>query len=300
MREEVGFIGVGSMGGSMVRRLLSLGFSVLAYDSSEGAIENAAKAGARRAVSPREVADSVETVLVSLPTPDVVKTVALGENGIAGGARVKTYVDLSTTGKKMAEEVAQSLAAYGIATVDAPVSGGPGPAAEGALAIMVSGAAAACAGAKHILDALGSKITLVGDQVGQGQMMKLVNNLLSATTLAAACEVCAMGRKAGISSETMLAVINSSSGRSFVSERLLPHALDGSFNFGFRTRLMHKDVRLAVQEADELGMLMLTTGAAATLWSYAMTHGLADHDFTELLRVVEKFGGEHLAAGPPA
>ena len=152
---------------------------------------------------------------------------------------------------------------------------------------MVSGSDVAISKVDHILRALGTKITVVGDRVGQGQMMKLINNLLSATTLAAACEVSALGIKAGLSPETILTVINNSSGRGFVSERLLPHALDRSFNFGFRTRLMHKDVRLAMQESEKLGMMMLTTGAASDLWSFAMSHGFADRDFTEMLRLVE-------------
>src|SRR5581483_12526575 len=110
MPEHLGFIGVGRMGGPMANRLLDAGYTLTIYDVSEAAIEPLVARGATRAGSPREVASAVETVFVSLPTPDIVRSVALGPDGLASGNRIKTYIDLSTTGPRMAQEVADGLA----------------------------------------------------------------------------------------------------------------------------------------------------------------------------------------------
>ncbi|MFI4986093.1 MAG: NAD(P)-dependent oxidoreductase, partial [Alphaproteobacteria bacterium] len=136
MAEELGFIGVGKMGGPMAGRLIDAGHRLTVFDTSAAAMAPLAARGAVAKRSAAEVASAVETVLVSLPTPDIVRAVALGEGGIAAGTRVKTYIDLSTTGPRTAAEIAAALAAKGIATIDSPVSGGVGGAEKGTLAVM--------------------------------------------------------------------------------------------------------------------------------------------------------------------
>ena len=289
---DIGFIGPGAMGLPMVRRLLGAGFAVHAYDVNDIALGAAAAAGAHPLASPAEVASRCEAVLVSLPTPDVVRRVALGDNGLIAGSRVKIYADLSTTGARVAQEVAAGLAAKGIVALDAPVSGGVVGATNGTLAVMASGDAAAFEIVRPALLAIGKNTIRVGDRVGQGQTLKLVNNLMAAANFAVASECLVMGAKAGLDPEVMVDVINKSSGRSFVSEAFVPHpVLQRSFDFGFRMELMNKDMRLALEEAEAVGATMLTTTAAKQLYSFAMSHGAAASDVTSLIKVLEQWGG---------
>ena len=289
---EIGFIGLGAMGLPMVRRLLGAGFSVLTYDINDMAQGAAASSGAHPLASPQEVADRCEAVLVSLPTPDVVRRVALGENGLSRGRCMKIYVDLSTTGARVAQEVAAGLAANGIVSLDAPVSGGVVGATNGTLAVMASGDRAAFETVQPALLAIGKNTIRVGDRVGQGQTLKLVNNLMAAANFAVASECLVMGAKAGLDADVMVDVINKSSGRSFVSEAFVTKSvLERSFDFGFRMDLMNKDMRLALEEAEALGTAMMTTTAAKQLYSFAMSHGAAGADVTSLIKVLEQWGG---------
>src|SRR3546814_9105331 len=148
MTTGIGFIGAGAMGGPMVRRRCERQFRVRVYDSSQAALERAVGYGAEMAASPAEVAERAETVLVSLPTPAIVREVALGRNGIIQGGAVRTFVDLSTTGPTVAREVAEALAAKGVTAIDAPASGGVAGAHAGSPEVMGSVPAGARAEAR--------------------------------------------------------------------------------------------------------------------------------------------------------
>ena len=138
MTESIGFIGLGKMGGPMAGRFLDAGHTLLVYDLREEAVAALVGRGAKAALSPAAVASVAETIIVSLPTPDIVKDVALGPNGIVAGGKVKNFVDLSTSGPDMAREVATGLGVRGIGFVDSPVSGGIAGAEAGTLAVMVA------------------------------------------------------------------------------------------------------------------------------------------------------------------
>jgi 3-hydroxyisobutyrate dehydrogenase-like beta-hydroxyacid dehydrogenase len=292
----LGFVGLGVMGAPMVRRLLAAGHRVLAHDTNPAALSAAVSGGAEARGSAAAVAGEAEVVLVSLPTPAAVKAVALGPGGLADGRAMRVYVDLSTTGARAAQEVAAALAPRGVAALDAPVSGGVGGAEAGTLSVMAAGDPAAFARTRPVLETIGSNTVFVGEAVGQGQTLKLVNNLLAATTWAAACEVLAMGAKAGLDPELMLKVLNASSGRSFPTERFAAGPLlSRRFDFGFRMELMAKDVRLALEEAEALGLVMPTCGAARLLYSLALAQGRPGADVTELVRVTEGWAGVEVA-----
>ncbi|MBX6742807.1 MAG: NAD(P)-dependent oxidoreductase [Acetobacteraceae bacterium] len=296
-QEVLGFIGLGAMGAPMVRRLLAAGHRVLAHDVNEAALAAAVSRGAEGRASPAAVAAEAECVLVSLPTPDVVRQVALGPGGLAEGGALRIYVDLSTTGARVAQEVAQGLAPRGVVALDAPVSGGVAGAEAGTLSVMASGDRTAFERMRPVLEVIGANTVFVGEGVGQGQTLKLVNNLLAATTWAAACEVLAMGARAGLDPELMVEVINKSSGRSFATERFAAGpVLTRRFDFGFRMELMAKDMRLALQEAEALGLVMPTCGAARMLYGLAMAQGAPGSDVTELIRVTEGWAGTEVSA----
>ena len=297
MSERIGFVGAGAMGGPMVRRLCERQFRVVVHDASEAALAAAVAAGAQAAASPAEVAAQAETVLVSLPTPAVVREVALGRDGLVAGSALRTFVDLSTTGPTVAREVAAALATRGVESIDAPVSGGVAGANAGTLAIMVSGPAEAVARARPALETIG-RVFVVGDRVGLGQTLKLINNGLAATTVLATAEALTMGVHAGLDARTALEVINASSGRNWMSETMFPQrVLTRSFDFGFRTELMHKDIRLCTEEAEAAGVPMFVTNAARQLWAFAVAQGSGKEDISTIVRYLEEWTGTRIADG---
>jgi len=291
MTERLGFIGLGAMGAPMAKRLLGGGYPLLVFDSNPKAVEALVAAGAEAAASIKDVADQVECVLVSLPTPDVVRAVALGEGGVCEGSRVKTFIDLSTTGPRMAQTIAEGLSEHGIAQVDSPVSGGVGGAEKGTLAVMVAGPEALWERYKPALEFIG-KPFFVGETAGHGQMMKLLNNYLSATAMVASAEAFVVGAKAGLDPDVMVDVICAGSGmNTAVRDKFPKSVLTRTFDYGFRTELMHKDVKLAIEEAEALGVPMWVGQPVKQWWSYALNRGGTGEDFTHIVRYMEEQAG---------
>ncbi len=290
-----GFIGIGRMGEPMARRLLEAGHALLVHDRDEAAVARLVEAGAEAAPDPQAVADRAEVVFASLPTPPIVEAVALGQKGVVAGSRVRTFVDLSTTGPTVAVRIAEGLAEAGIVQVDAPVSGGVGGAEKGTLAVMVSGAPAAADPLVPMLQVFG-KVFRVGEAPGQGQTMKLLNNLLSATAMVASAEAVVAGVKAGLDPAVMVDVINAGSGRSSATMDKFPKAiLPRTFDYGFATGLMDKDVGLCLAEAERMGMPMPIAGAVRQMWLLARGELGPDSDFTEIVKVAEGWAGVTVA-----
>ncbi|MBV9346739.1 MAG: NAD(P)-dependent oxidoreductase [Pseudolabrys sp.] len=285
---DIGFIGLGMMGQPMAGRLIDAGHSLVVYDSRPDAIAALVKRGAQAAKSVAEIADRVETVLVSLPSPEVVLAVA---TDASGGKTIKRFVDLSTTGATMAKSVAEALESKKIAHIDSPVSGGVGGAQKGTLAVMVSGPAEHVAAVKDTLAVFG-KIFVIGDKPGMAQTMKLANNMCSAAAMAATSEAVVMGVKSGLDPHIMIDVINAGSGQSNASMAKFPRSiLPRSFDFGFTTGLMAKDVRLFLAEAKALGVQTEVTGAAGRVWETAISEMGAASDFTNVIQPIEKKAG---------
>jgi 3-hydroxyisobutyrate dehydrogenase-like beta-hydroxyacid dehydrogenase len=288
---NVGFVGVGRMGGLMARRLIQAGYHLVIHDPSQEAVKPLVELGAEYADSPAAVASAAEIVLASLPTPPVVQSVALGPKGIIEGTRVKIFVDTSTTGATYEKRVAAGLAEKGITEVDAPVSGGLTGAAKGTLAVMVSCPDDIFERVKPVLGHLG-KLFLVGSQPGQGQTMKLINNLLSATAMAISSEAVVMGVKAGLDAKQVVDVINAGTGRNTASEDKIPkYVLPRTFNLGFAIGLLNKDLRLCMEEADAMGVPMVVGSAVRQLLSIATSSEGQDADMTELIKPVERWAG---------
>jgi 3-hydroxyisobutyrate dehydrogenase-like beta-hydroxyacid dehydrogenase len=289
--EKVGFVGVGRMGGLMARRLIQAGYQLVIHDPSDAAVGPLKELGAEALDSPAAVASEAEIVLASLPTPPVVQAAALGPKGIAEGSRVKIFIDTSTTGATYEKRVAAGLAEKNIVHVDAPVSGGLTGAAKGTLAVMVSCSDETFERVKPVLGHLG-KLFLVGSLPGQGQTMKLINNLLSATAMAISSEAVVMGVKAGLDARQVVDVINAGTGRNTASEDKFPkYVLPRTFNLGFAIGLLNKDIRLCMEEADALGVPMVVGSAVRQLLSIATLSEGQDADMTELVKPVERWAG---------
>jgi len=297
MAEHLGFIGVGKMGGPMAGRLLDAGHTLTLFDTSPAALAPLTARGAKAVGSPKEVASAVETVFASLPTPDTVRATALGESGVAGGSRIKTFVDLSTTGPRVTREIADGLQQKGIAMVDCPVSGGVGGAQKGTLAVMAACPRPLFETLEPILKIFG-KVFYIGDKPGLGQTMKLCNNLLSATAMAISSEAIVMGVKAGLDPQVMVDVINAGSGRNTATQDKFPKSvLPRSFDFGFATGLMYKDVKLALDEAEALQVPMWVGSAVRQLWQLANSELGPASDFTSIIQCIEDWAGVQVKRG---
>ena len=234
---------------------------------------------------------SSKSTRVSLPTPAIVKQVATGENGISSGNKVTTFIDLSTTGARMAKEIAADLGPHDITAVDAPVSGGVAGAVKGTLAVMMACPEQDRARLEPIL-ALFGKVFYLGAEPGMGQTMKLANNLLSAAALAISSEAVVMGVKAGLDPQTMIDVLNAGTGRNSATQDKFPRAiLPRTFDLGFANGLMYKDVKLCVEEAGAMGVPMAVADAVERIWKRACDENGADGDFSTIIQCIERDAG---------
>ncbi len=282
------------MGSGMASRLLAAGHEVTVFDPQPAAVQALVAKGARAAASVAELAAASPIVFASLPGPATVKATA---EQIAGVPGVAVFVDLSTSGPGASQAVAAILSPRGIASVDAPVSGGITGAANGKLTLMASGPADALARVKPLLECFG-KVFVVGDRPGLGQTVKLANNLMSAASLAIAAEAMAMGVKAGVDPAVMIEILNASSGRNSATQDKIPkHVLNRKFDFGFANALSFKDVRLCLDEAEALGVPMVVGAAVRQMLS--ITHNVCgpDADVTDMVRVVENWAGCRIGSG---
>ena len=296
---DVGFIGLGNMGFPMARRLIQENHDVIAFDTRSAALERVVALGARAASSPKDVANRAETVMASLPAPAASIEVATGDAGVIEGSRIKRYVDLSTVGSQTAVRIHDRLAEREIVAIDSPVSGGVSGAEKGSLAIMVSGPRAEFDVVRTVLEAIGRPL-YVGEKPGSAQTMKLANNILAANVLVATAEVIVMGVKSGLDAGVMIDVLNAGSGATSASRDKFPRAiLPRTFDYGFATGLMVKDVRLYLDEAKALGVPTDVAETIAALWETAARDQGLDSDFTAVIKPFEKTAGITVGPVPP-
>ncbi|MNV15558.1 2-(hydroxymethyl)glutarate dehydrogenase [compost metagenome] len=291
MSELIGFIGLGSMGAPLASRLLETWHTLVVHDVRAEALQPFAARGAKVAKSVREVADTASIVLVSLPTPDIVRAVVAGPEGLSGGERIRLYVDLSTTGPMVAKEIGALLAGRGIGVVDAPVSGGVAGAATGKLVLMAAGAEHDVEQALPILRKLG-QVEVVGATPGMGQSLKLINNVLSATHMAIVSEAMVLGVKAGLDPEVMLTVLNKGSGRNTSTEERFPkYVLPRTFDNGFSNALMRKDLKLCMEMAEAMQVPMWVGTAVDRLWMQTVLQIGPNENTTTIVKTIEQWAG---------
>jgi 3-hydroxyisobutyrate dehydrogenase-like beta-hydroxyacid dehydrogenase len=278
MRTPFGFLGLGRMGAPMATRLVAAGFDVTAHDVA-GTAERLPD-GARRADTLAGVTAAAEIVLLSLPDGPAVREAATAITGEPG--RCRAVVDLSTIGIEAAQEVATTLRKAGIAYLDAPVSGGVSGAVAGTLAVMAAGPKALFDEVESGLNEIGGNVFHLGEKPGQGQAMKLLNNFLSATAMAATAEAVVFGESLGLDLGTMLRVLNVSSGQNTATSDKFPkRVLTGTFDAGFATRLMTKDVALYRKAVARQGTARELADAVGGVWDRCDA-ARPDSDFTEI------------------
>lgn len=291
---SIGFLGLGQMGAPMAERLFGPDVRLHVFDPRPEAVAPFVARGAVACGSPREVADAASIVLACLPSAEVSESAALGPEGVVHGRAIRVHAEMSTIGRPAMERIAAGLASRGIAAVDAPITGGPPGARAGTLAMMAAGAAEAVETVRPFLGRIGKTVFVLGDKPGQGQVMKLVNNLLIAANMVSAFEALAMGAKAGLDPGAMVDVVNAGTGRSFVTSDMMPAVLSRRFGFGAAISVVDKDVSLGLEEARALGVPMWGIEQAARVWRFAVTQGMAKDDISELARLIERWAGAEI------
>jgi 3-hydroxyisobutyrate dehydrogenase len=290
---EVGYVGLGSMGGGIVRRML-LSRKLRVYDLVPSRVAVMVDAGAQAAQNLAALAEASDVVCLCLPTSADVRTAIFGEHGLASGLKPGMLLADMTTGDPLATKaMAKELAAQGVELIDAPVSGGPDGAAAGTLAVMVGASAAQFAKIKPVFESIGPNIFHMGD-VGAGQTMKLVNNLLLAGCKAMTYEVMALGAKNGLDPKLCAQVLQKSSGRNATTERTLQGNVDGVFRGTFSLGLMTKDVRLANQLGRDTGVPMLLGRLVEELHQIAMNGHGGSADANIIIRDFEARSGTRI------
>ncbi|MCH4269511.1 MAG: NAD(P)-dependent oxidoreductase [Brevundimonas sp.] len=287
MTDAIGMIGLGNMGGHIATGLLEAGFGCVIHDASHARMEALVARGAVAAASPKAVADLCPIVMSCLPSPEISRVVACGEAGAAKGSAIVCYVEMSTIGLVAAREIAADLERNGIAFIDAPISGGPAAAEARTLTAMMSGSETAIDAVQAVMKAFCQTIYRVGGLPGQAQACKLVNNAISLTILALASEAAVFGVAAGLDADVMIDVVNSSSGRSAVTETKFPkHILKRRFDFGAALSIGEKDLKLFVEEARKLGSPTEITPVAARIWEAA---GATSDPGQDMMTLIEWF-----------
>lgn len=297
---DFAFIGLGTMGRPMASRLLQAGYRVIGYDPSARSLAAMSAAGATIASSAQEAAAAAPVALLSLPTPEVVEDVICGAQGLIRSEGASVIVDLSTTGPAIAESLAARIAPLGRTLVDCPVSGGEAGAKAGTLALMLAGPREATDALIPALEQLG-RIFLVGEVAGQGQTIKVLNNLMSTCALAITSETMVLGAKCGLDPDVMIEVFNAGSGCNTATTSKFPrHVLTRSFDFGMSIKLSAKDARLCLETADRMGVPMVVGNAVRQMLTIARDHLGPDVDMTEIVRVIEEWGKQEVrgAAAP--
>jgi 3-hydroxyisobutyrate dehydrogenase len=279
----VGFVGLGNMGRPIATNAAGAGFDLVCFDAA--GTEERLPPGARAAASASEVFASADVAMLSVP--DGMATAALVEQlARTTTRRVRTVIDLSTVGPEVARASAARLGPLGVTYCDGPVSGGVAGARAATVSLMFSGPAGVLDACGPLLRAVAGNVFHVGTEPGQGQAMKLLNNYLSAVALAATSEALAFGRAEGLDLQLMLEVLNVSSGQNTATSDKFPRrVVTGTYDAGFHTRLMSKDVGLFLQSVTTAGTSHAIADAIGSVWA-AADASLPGSDFTEIWKYV--------------
>jgi 3-hydroxyisobutyrate dehydrogenase len=290
-RMKLGFIGVGNMGNPMALNLIKAGHSLQVHDLRRETAANLLEAGATWVNSPKEAATEVEAAFLSLPMPADVERVVLADNGaLAGLPRGGTIIDMSTNSPTVVRGLAEKTKAKGVAFLDAPVSGGVRGARNATLAVMVGGDRAIYDKYEPILKAIGSNVFHCGD-VGAGNVVKLVNNMLAFIHMMGAAEAVVLGTKAGVDPNILWQAVKASSGGSFVWESGTRAILRDRLAPTFTIDLASKDISLATGLAKELGIPLKMGLAAQELIRQYQENGYAKEDVLATVKELEKQTG---------
>lgn len=285
---RIGYLGVGNMGLPMAARLIDAGHEVWIFDIRDEAMRPLLERQARRATSPKNLADNCDTVVISLPTLPVFRRALEGSEGLLAGAAMRTLINTCTVGSAFVREVDDLCRSKDVTLIDAPISGGVVGAREGTLAIMVSGEPSRVVDLMPVFEAWGKTIVVAGEAPGAAQVMKLTNNMLCAVAFVATSEAMTMSGRAGIPPGAMLEVLNNGTGRNFATMHVFPNTvLSGTFDFGATLEILVKDVDLAIEQGEELGVPMWVCQAVRLVLKHGVFQGRAQQDLSRVVEIIE-------------
>jgi len=287
--KTIGFIGIGTMGKPMALNLIKAGYPLIAYDLNPKPLEELKANGAAIGQSIKKVAGQSDIIITMLPKSEDVEEVMLGEQGVIGGVKSSSIIiiDMSTIDASVSRNIAQVFLAKNIKMLDAPVSGGYLRAEAGTLSIMVGGDEKIYQGCLELFKAMGKNIFYCGPN-GNGEVVKIVNNLLGAIQAAASAEVLSMGVKAGVDFKVLTDVIGASSGTNdFIKFAGPAKAFKGDFEPGFTVDLMYKDLGLAMTLSREQGVPVLMGALTHQMYLYMKSSGLGKKDFSIVTKMFE-------------
>lgn len=295
MKKNIGFIGLGTMGKPMAMNLLKAGYPVTVYDINSEPMQELQAKSARIEKQCKEVANQSDVIITMLPKSEDVEKAILGENGVMEGAKANSIViDMSTIDPSISQRISKSLAGKKIKMLDAPVSGGQIGAVNGTLTIMVGGEEGTFNECADIFKAMGQKIFYCG-QSGNGEVVKIINNLLGGINMVATAEALALGVKAGADFKTLFEVINTSSGQNFMMQTYSARkAFKGDFEPGFMAELIAKDLGLAMNLAKEEKYPLFIGSIAHQFYSNILAVGLGRKDYSVTVKVAEELANVKL------
>ncbi|HXZ11998.1 MAG TPA: NAD(P)-dependent oxidoreductase [Candidatus Sulfotelmatobacter sp.] len=284
MKPTVGFIGLGLMGKPMARNLLKAGFPVVVWNRTAARAEDLLREGARLGANPRDTATQADMLLTIVSDPPALESVLWGANGALDGLRRGTLlIDSSTISPDLARRTAAACAERGVDYLDAPVTGGTWGAEKGELVFMIGGKSEALERAKPVLEALGKRFFLLGPN-GAGQTVKLAMNLILALEVEALAEALALVTTAGVPGEKLVEVMQSSMARAAVLDVKAPLILKNDYPPSFPLRLMHKDMRLALELARQQGTTLPAAAASYATYSSVKDAAKDDPDYAAVGR----------------
>lgn len=293
-KRPIGFIGLGIMGSRMAKTLLGAGYALSVFDIDSAKMDDLKSMGASAAGSPKEVAKKSDVMFSSLPLPTDVKEVYLGPNGAVEGASPGAIlIDMSTVDPETTRSLHKIAAEKNVCYLDAPVSGGFREAETGKLVIIVGGDREAFDRAKAVLDVLGSTVHYAGGS-GAGNIIKLVNNVMSMGNILIAAEAFVLGVKAGADPRTLFEILRTSAGRSYHFEKRFPNILAGNFEPGFTVDLAKKDLGLAVEMAKSATVPVPATSLVHQLYNVSSSLGEGSRDFASIIKLYQAWAGVQL------
>lgn len=296
MKESIGFIGLGIMGGAMAANILRAGYDLTVWNRTPGRITPLAEAGAAVAAGPADLAARSDVIITCVSdTPDV-EAVILGPDGVLQGVRPGSLViDCSTISPEATRAIAARLRQKGVHLLDAPVSGGSEGAAKGALSIMVGGDADQVARAMPVLQTMGKTITHVGGH-GAGQMAKLVNQVLVVVTMQGVAEALLLAQAGGLDLERTLAAVGGGAAGSWMLNNRGPQVIRRDWRPGFTIDLQQKDLRLVLEAADELGIPLPSTALVFQFYRTLQQRGLGGEGNHALVKALEQLAGREIGS----
>jgi len=291
MAEKVGFVGLGNMGGPMALNLVKAGFELFVHDINPARVAPLEAAGAKVVASPQAAAVECPRTICMVETSDQAEAVILGGNGFIQSARQgDIVVCMSTIAPLTARRFAESLAAKGVAMLDAPVSGGPHGAVAGTLSVIVGGPEATFAAAQDLFRAMGKNVFHVGGH-GLGLAMKLINNMLGQIQTVAIAEAMVLGKKAGLDPRRIYEVISASTGNSVQFQNRVPRILARNFAPGGTLDISYKDQELETSFAKQLGVPLLLANVSQQVYQMGRAAGFNKEDGSAIVKVYERLAG---------